>query len=110
LANKLTQFIETDMQPENSWVIAPNKKIPILSFFSGMIASVSRSLPVLDIWPFRYSSSFQLKSGKKAIGIYHKDFYKNYQNVGSFPGVDLTSKQIQTIIISAFAGFAEPFM
>lgn len=110
LAEKLTHYIEQDMQPENSWVIAPNKKIPILSFFSGMIATVSRSLPILDIWPFRYSSSFQLKPGKKAVDIYHKDFYDNYEDVGSFPEVNLSSKQIQTIIISAFAGFAEPFM
>lgn len=110
LANKLTKYIETDIQAGNSWVIAPNKKIPILSFFSGMIATVSRSLPILDIWPFRYSSSFQLKLGENSVGIYHKDFYKNYENVGSFPEVSLSSKQIQTIIISAFAGFAEPFM
>ena len=98
------------MQPDNSWVIAPNKKIPVLSFFSGMIATVSRSLPVLDIWPFRYSSSFQLKEGKQAVAITHKDFYDNYINLGNFPDVDLSSKQIQTIIISALAGFAEPFM
>jgi hypothetical protein len=98
------------MLPENSWVIAPNKKIPVLSFFSGMIASVSRSLPVLDIWPFRYSSSFQLRLGKPAVAINHKDFYDNYINLGSFPDVNLSSKQIQTIIISAFAGFAEPVM
>ncbi|MCF6317836.1 MAG: phospholipase D family protein [Proteobacteria bacterium] len=110
LAEALTRYIQTDMLPENSWIIAPNKKIPILSFFSGMIASVSRSLPTLDIWPFRYSSSFQLKPGKDAVDIYHKDFYENYKNVGSFPGVNLSLKQIQTLIISAFAGFAEPFM
>jgi hypothetical protein len=75
-----------------------------------MIATVSRSLPVLDVWPFRYSSSFQLKKGKQAVAITHKDFYDNYTNLGSFPGVDLSSKQIQTLIISALAGFAEPFM
>ncbi|MBL4659839.1 MAG: phospholipase D family protein [Alcanivoracaceae bacterium] len=110
LANKLSTYIKNDMQADNAWVIAPNKKIPVLSFFSGMIATVSRSLPVLDVWPFRYSSSFQLRPGKIAVGINHKDFYRNYLNVGSFPDVELSSKQIQTIIISAFAGFAEPFM
>jgi len=110
LASQLTQYINTDMHANNSWRIAPNKKIPILSFFSGMIATVSRSLPVLDIWPFRYSSSFQLRVGKEAVGTNHPDFYKNYINLGSFPDVKLSSKQIQTIIISAFAGFAEPIM
>ena len=110
LATKLSQFIKDDMSSANSWVIAPTKKIPVLSFFSGMIATISRSLPVLDIWPFRYSSSFTLKPGKPEVDKNHPDFYKNYENVGSFPGTELSSKQIQTIIISAFAGFAEPFM
>lgn len=110
LAKQLKSYIEQDMRPENAWVIAPKKKIPIFSFFSGIMASISRSLPILDIWPFRYSNSFQLRPGKTAVGINHKDFYTNYLNVGSFPDVQLSSKQIQTIIISAFAGFAEPFM
>ncbi|HOP21619.1 MAG TPA: phospholipase D family protein [Gammaproteobacteria bacterium] len=110
LVIELRKYIEEDMKPENAWVIAPNKKIPVLSFFSGIIATVSRSLPVLDIWPFRYSSSFDLKEGMPPVSIYHPDFYDNYENVGSFPDVNLSSKQIQTIIISAFAGFAEPVM
>ncbi len=110
LALQLTEIINIDMLPENSWVIAPNKKIPVLSFFSGLIANVSRSLPILDIWPFRYSSSFELIEGKKPVDINHKDFYDNYQSLGSFPEVNLSSKQIQTLIISAFMGFAEPFM
>ncbi len=110
LAAQLKHYIDIDTHPRNSWIIAPNKKIPVLSFFSGMIASVSRSLPILDIWPFRYSSSFQLIDGKQALDIGHPDFYNNYENLGNFPDVDLPSKQIQTIIISAFAGFAEPIM
>jgi phosphatidylserine/phosphatidylglycerophosphate/cardiolipin synthase-like enzyme len=110
VALRLGNHIKTDMESENAWLIAPNKKIPVLSFFSGMIASISRSLPILDIWPFRYSSSFQIRYNKPPVGMNHPDFYKNYKNLGSFPDVELSSKQIQTIIISAFAGFAEPVM
>ena len=110
LAQQLSAAIKTDMRAENSWLIAPNKKIPFFSAISGIIATFSRALPTLDIWPFRYSSSFQLRRGKKAVSISHPDFYKNYKNLGSFPDVELSSKQIQTIIISAFAGFAEPVM
>ncbi|MCF6289294.1 MAG: phospholipase D family protein [Proteobacteria bacterium] len=110
LAIKLGNYIKADMQPENSWIIAPKQQVPVLSYFSGLIANVSRKLPVLDIWPFRYSSSYQLREGKPPVAKNHPDFYKNYKNVGSFPDVELSSKQIQTIMISAFAGFAEPFM
>jgi len=110
VAELLTAAIKEDMHNDNSWLIAPNKKIPVLSFFSGMVATLSRSLPIMDIWPFRYSSSFILREGKTAVDVNHPDFYQNYKNLGSFPDVKLSSKQIQTIIISAFAGFAEPVM
>lgn len=110
LARQLSAYIKADMTPDNSWTVAAKKQIPVLSFFSGLIANVSRKLPVLDIWPFRYSSSYQLRPGKQEVAINHPDFYQNYKNVGNFPDVQLSSKQIQTIIISAFAGFAEPFM
>ncbi|TDR23640.1 phospholipase D family protein [Marinicella litoralis] len=109
-AKKLTQNIETDMKDENSWVVAAKEQIPFFSRISGVIATISRKLPIFDIWPFRYSTSYRLKPGHQEVPANHPDFYQNYEVIGSFPNVDLSSKQIQTIIISAFAGFAEPVM
>jgi len=110
VARALKAHIKRDTDPENSWVVAAKEEVPVLSAISGLIASVSRALPVFDVWPFRYSSSYELLSPYPAVEPGHPDFYQNYRPVGSFPGVDLSSKQIQTIIISAFAGFAEPVM
>ncbi len=110
VAQELKQYILRDTAPENSWVVAAKQKVPVWSAVSGLIASVSRALPVFDVWPFRYSSSYELLSPYPAVPPGHPDFYKNYRAVGSFPGMELSSKQIQTIIISAFAGFAEPVM
>ncbi len=110
VAQALKTAIKRDTDPENSWVVAPKQQVPLWSAFSGLIASLSRALPVFDVWPFRYSSSYELLSPYPAVEPGHPDFYRNYRPVGSFPGVNLSSKQIQTIIISAFAGFAEPVM
>lgn len=109
-ARLLTANIEQDMIDANSWVVAAKEQIPFFSRLSGIIATISRKLPIFDIWPFRYSTSYQLKPGHPEVPDDHPDFYQNYEPIGNFPNVNLSSKQIQTIIISAFAGFAEPVM
>lgn len=109
-ARRLKANIELDMRDANSWVVAAKEQIPFLSHISGVIATISRKLPIFDIWPFRYSTSYRLRPGKAEVPPDHADFYENYEVIGSFPNVNLSSKQIQTIIISAFAGFAEPVM
>lgn len=109
-AKALSDNIHTDMLDTNSWVVAAKDQIPVWSHISGFIATISRKLPIFDIWPFRYSTSYQLKTGHQEVPSNHPDFRKNYEPIGNFPNVNLSSKQIQTIIISAFAGFAEPVM
>ncbi len=109
-AEKLTKNINRDMLNKNSWRVAAKEQIPFFSDVSGLLATISRKLPILDIWPFRYATSFELKEGHQEVSPKHADFYKNYDAVGNFPDVNLPLKQIQTIIISAFAGFAEPVM
>ncbi|MCX7552320.1 phospholipase D family protein [Marinicella sp. S1101] len=109
-AKALSEKIQVDMTDENSWVVAAKEQIPFFSHISGFIATISRKLPIFDIWPFRYSTSYKLKQGFPEVPPNHPDFYQNYEAIGNFPNVDLSSKQIQTIIISAFAGFAEPVM
>ncbi|MCX7545637.1 phospholipase D-like domain-containing protein [Marinicella gelatinilytica] len=109
-AAKLTASIEQDMLPENSWLVAAKEQIPFFSHVSGFFATISRKLPIFDIWPFRYSTSYELLPGKEPVPRDHPDFFEHYEEVGNFPDIDLPVKQIQTIIISAFGGFAEPIM
>ncbi len=109
-AKALSTNIKADMLDTNSWVVAAKEQIPFFSNISGFIATISRKLPIFDIWPFRYSTSYRLKEGHAEVPSNHPDFHNNYEAIGNFPNVDLSSKQIQTIIISAFAGFAEPVM
>ena len=109
-AAKLTTSIELDMLAENSWLVAAKEHIPFFSHVSGFFAAISRKLPIFDIWPFRYSTSYELLPGKEPVPRDHPDFFEHYKAVGNFPDVDLPLKQIQTLIISAFGGFAEPIM
>ncbi len=109
-AKALTDDIERDTLNHNSWLVAAKEQIPFFSDISGAFATLSRKLPFFDIWPFRYATSYELKPDHQPVTFGHPDFYQNYEAVGNFPGMDLPLKQIQTIIISAFGGFAEPVM
>lgn len=109
-AEDLARRIEQDIQPDVSWTVAPRKKVPVISYFSGLIGTASRALPIFDIWPFRYTSLYELKDGQEPVPMGHPEFLDRYQPVGSFPGVALSSKQIQTILISAMFGFATPVL
>ena len=109
-AEDLRARIEEDMRPGVSWTVAPRKKIPVISYFSGLIGSVSRTLPVFDIWPFRYTTLYELKGGEEPVPMGHPEFLDRYEPVGSFPEVALSSKQIQTILISAMFGLATPIL
>ncbi|MGE4549748.1 MAG: hypothetical protein AAEJ57_00040, partial [Opitutales bacterium] len=61
------------------------KGIPILRSANWLFYRISEDLPLLDPWPFRYASSFELRPGKNPVGITHPDFYENWKDVGSFP-------------------------
>jgi len=97
-------------QPQNSWVIAKRRKVPLLGQISGLFASISRVLPVFDLWPFRYTALFELQDGKKPVSPDHPDFFSNYHNVGQFPGTKLGDNQIKTLLVSGFGAIAEPLM
>jgi phosphatidylserine/phosphatidylglycerophosphate/cardiolipin synthase-like enzyme len=110
VAKKLEQNILLDTEPRNSWVIAKMQEVPFISYFSNIIGSISSILPVFDIWPFRYSSSYQLKVGMSPLPADHPDFYKHYEDVGQFPEINLSLKSVKTRLIKTFGGFIEPLL
>lgn len=110
VARALKANILRDTEPQNSWIVAKQQKVPVISFFSGIIENISRALPILDVWPFRYSASFELREGEEPVPPGHPEFYQRYRNVGQFPTVHLSTKDIHTRLFSAMGGFAEPLM
>lgn len=109
-AAELANDIKLAMQPQNSWTIAKRQQVPLLGHITGIVQSVSRMLPIFDIWPFRYTSSFELREGMAPVPIDDPEFYNHYDNVGQFPGTGANNKQISTRLISGFGAVAEPLM
>ena len=72
--------------PLNSWVIAKRQKLPVISYFSGLLGKISTMMPIFDIWPFQYTSSFDLREDGTPLPPSHPKFYDNYQNVGGRAG------------------------
>jgi len=84
VAQAIEKDIRRDMATGNSWVIAKRKQPPIISHFSGLLANIMQFIPIVDIWPFTYSGSFQLKPGKTAALPSDKDFIKIISILGHF--------------------------
>jgi phosphatidylserine/phosphatidylglycerophosphate/cardiolipin synthase-like enzyme len=110
-AELLKNSIERDILPQNSWVVA-KREIPIvMDETNAIIGRISGFFPV-DLWPIRFASSFQLKKGKEPVDPGHKDFYDNYDDVGSFPQVskERYDKIFGAWFVKTFMGFATPLL
>jgi phosphatidylserine/phosphatidylglycerophosphate/cardiolipin synthase-like enzyme len=111
-AGLLQEKIRLDMAPQNSWFVA-KKKIPLgIGHLNAVFVKLSNILPLVDIWPFRYSASFELIEGKEGVDVDHSDFYDNYRDVGSFPAVDgdNAGKEIGARGTKAFLSFVKPLL
>ncbi|RDI99177.1 phospholipase D family protein [Dyella solisilvae] len=97
-AGELRESILRDTQPENAWVVAPRQQ----SSLSMAIGDVSASLPVFDLWPYRYATSYDLKAGCTPMRPSDPGFFSCYTPVGDFPEVDVSQKLIYTRLITAF--------
>jgi phosphatidylserine/phosphatidylglycerophosphate/cardiolipin synthase-like enzyme len=102
-ATELRNSILRDTQPENAWVIAPRRPtVPVLGGISQIIGDVSEKLPLFDLWPFRYATSYDLKPGCTPMSPFDPAFYTCYKPVGDFPDVALSPKSVITRLITAF--------
>jgi putative cardiolipin synthase len=107
VALRVRAAVLRDTEPENAWVIARRHGDPFVESVNDVIADVSTALPLFDLWPFRYATSYELKPGCLPLPPSDPHFYECYDDVGDFPEVDLPMKTIYTRIVTAFgAGFA----
>lgn len=110
VADEVKEDILRDIEPQNSWVVAKREKLPILSFFTGLLETLSRKIPIIDVWPFYYSTNYELKVGGIPVPSDHPDFHEHYKSVGSFPGLNFAPEGILARPIKAFAGLAMPLI
>ena len=110
-AGELERSIRKDIEPGNSWVAAMKPTgLPVLGSINGAIESVSRSLPIFDIWPHRSTTVYELIPGATAMDPGAEGFYENYRPIGSFPDVISRKRRWQVIMISSFMGFITPVL
>ena len=102
-SNQLRQSILRDTAPENAWVIAPRRAVvPLLTQVNQTLGDVSESLPLFDLWPFRYATSYELEPGCQPLRISDPAFHTCYVAVGDFPDVAVSPKLIYTRLLTAF--------
>jgi phosphatidylserine/phosphatidylglycerophosphate/cardiolipin synthase-like enzyme len=110
LAQALRADILRDMAPQNSWVVAKQEGAPLIAPVTQIFGDVSRGLPLLDLWPFRYAAGFELRPGEKPVPPGHPEFYRRYDNVGQFPGVAGNAKAIQARLFGILGNLTAPYM
>ncbi len=101
-AQRVRAAILRDCAPENAWTIARRHSNSWLSRLNRKIGDLSAKLPIFDLWPYRYASSFELKPGCRPLRPTDPHFYDCYRDVGDFPQVALPLKTIYTRIVTAF--------
>lgn len=106
----LRASIELDMQPQNAWTIARREKPPLFSGLNYSLGKLSEKLPIFDIWPFPYASSFELREGCNPLPPEDPGFYDCHEDVGAFPEVDLPLKTVYTRIVTAFGAGLVPIL
>jgi cardiolipin synthase C len=109
-AQALAASIHRDMRPENAWVVAPREKLPVLSGLNYSLGKLSEKLPIFDIWPLPYATSYELKPECQPMPIQHPDFLKCHKAVGDFPEVNASMKGIYTRMVTAFGAGLAPIL
>ena len=110
VAHELEQKILNACAPRNAWTVSKRPHTPVVSYFSGFIGGISTLLPVFDVWPYRYTSNYELKPGWMPLPPRDSAFQKNYFDVGYFPEVPDSSTVIQARLMKGFLGWARPLM
>ncbi|MBL61963.1 MAG: hypothetical protein CMI30_01015 [Opitutae bacterium] len=110
-ARELRQLIEKDMAPRNSYLISIKKGWPVLRTVNFFFYRISEDLPLLDPWPFRFASSFELRKGKEPVERSHPDFHQNWRDVGSFPLMSFFArKKMASRLFKATGMFFKPLL
>jgi len=112
-AQALEASIRGDIAPENAWVIARRDKPPVFSGLEYSLAKISEHLPIFDLWPVRYATSYEFKPGPECplpLGPNDPRFRGCYEPVGDYPEVDLGFKWLSTRIFTAFGAGLAPIL
>ena len=112
-ARELADSIRRDIAPANSWTIAPRDKAPVFSGLEYSLAKMSERMPIFDLWPVRYATSYDFVPGPacpRPLPLADPAFHDCYRAVGDFPEVNLGFKSVLTRIFTAFGAGLAPVL
>ncbi len=112
-ARELGDSIRRDIAPGNSWTIAPRDKAPVFSGLEYSLAKMSERMPIFDLWPVRYATSYDFVPGPtcpQPLPLASPAFHDCYRAVGDFPEVNLGFKSVLTRIFTAFGAGLAPVL
>lgn len=109
-ARALSASIRNDMLPENAWAIAPRKIKPAFAGINYRLGKISEKLPVFDLWPWPYATSYQVQSRCGIMDYTDPKFAQCSQAVGDFPEVSSGGKGLYTRLVTAFGAGLEPIL
>ncbi len=112
-AEALAQSILRDIHPQNSWVVAPRAKPPVLSGLNYSVGKASEALPVLDFWPWRYATDYEFQPGPACPDPLKRQdpaFHTCYVAVGDFPEVNVGPKWLLVRMLTAFGAGLVPIL
>jgi phosphatidylserine/phosphatidylglycerophosphate/cardiolipin synthase-like enzyme len=112
-AQALAASIRRDIAPENAWTIARRPDPPFFSGLEYTLAKLSERLPIFDLWPVRYATSYEFEPGPacpRPLSPFDPGFRDCYRPVGDFPEVAVGFRPLLTRIFTAFGAGLAPIL
>ncbi len=113
-ARALAASIRGDMAPGNAWTIGRRDSSPVLPGIEFTLARVSERMPIFDLWPLKYATSYEFVPGPDCPppppSPFDKDFRRCHKPVGDFPEVDLGLKWLGVRVFTAFGSGLSPIL
>ena len=115
-AQRLAASILRDMAPSNAWTIARRESAPILSGIEFNLTKLSEKMPIFDLWPRKYATSFEYvvspecPATEEPPSPFAEGFRRCHRSVGDFPEVDLGLKWLGVRLFTAFGSGLSPIL
>ena len=112
-AATLAASIRRDMAPGNAWTVGRRDSLPVLSGIERSLAKVSEKLPIFDLWPLKYATSYEFQPGpgcEPPPSPFAEAFRRCHRPVGDFPEVDLGLKWLGVRLFTAFGSGLSPIL
>jgi phosphatidylserine/phosphatidylglycerophosphate/cardiolipin synthase-like enzyme len=115
-ARALAASIRHDMAPGNAWTIGRRDDAPIFSGIEYNLAKLSERMPIFDLWPYKYATSYDYTPGPdcpptaEPPSPFAPGFRRCNRPVGDFPEVDIGLKWLGVRIFTAFGSGLSPIL